>query len=97
MTYYKRSDTSMTIASSSGAKQVRGIKAKELHDLLQSPAKDDIVLVDARTAGEQDVSKLPGNVLTKEEFEKQKDSLKDKQLICYWYVGNCARCKQRSW
>ena len=65
--------------------EVKGITAKELHALLeQGPDKDSVVLVDVRTDGEREVSMLPGNVLTKEEFERRKEELKSHQLITYW-------------
>lgn len=42
------------------------------------------MLVDVRTPEERAVSKLPGPVLTAEEYDTQKESLKDKLAVCYW-------------
>jgi rhodanese-related sulfurtransferase len=66
------------------AKQVKGISAKELHEMLNGSQRDNVILVDVRTPGEQAVSRLPGNVLTKEEFEQRKDSLDNPRIVVYW-------------
>lgn len=64
--------------------QIKGISAADLHDLLDPSAKDQVVLIDVRTPEERAVSRIPGTVLTKEEFESVKEKLKDKQLVVYW-------------
>ncbi len=74
---------------------MKGITTRELHDLLESPEKDKVLLIDVRTPGEQEVSKLPGRVLTKEEFEPKKDSLKADQLVVYWYAPCYITCMPR--
>ena len=63
---------------------VKGISAKELHDLIQGPRKDNVVLIDVRTDGEREVSTLPGTVITKEDFERRKEEFRSHQLITYW-------------
>lgn len=63
--------------------QVDDITAEELHRLLEEHAKD-VVLIDVRTIEERQISQLPGRVLTPEEFDAQKDSLKKVTTVCYW-------------
>lgn len=79
--------------------QVKGISAKAVHELLASPSAGGVVLVDVRTPGEQEVSRLPGKaanagegclagggpfVFTKDDFERVKADYKDREIITYW-------------
>eukprot|EP00775_Hariotina_reticulata_P012890 gene12890-13016_t len=48
---------------------------------------DKYVLVDVRDSEEQKVSMVPGSrVLTKADYEQQKDTYKDATAICLWLV-----------
>jgi rhodanese-related sulfurtransferase len=86
--------------------QVKGIDAKAVHALLASPSAAEVVLVDVRTPGEQEVSRLPGKaasagegcltgpgpfVITKEDFDRVKADYKDRQIITYWWVRMSVR------
>ena len=75
------------------------MNAKAVHELLASPRAEQVVLVDVRTVGEQEVSRLPGKaanvdegwlagpgpfVITKEDFDRVKADCKDREIITYW-------------
>ena len=59
------------------------ISATELHDLLQGPSGKNVVMVDTRTDEERAVSRIPGKVLSKDEFEDQKASYKNSTVVAY--------------
>ena len=44
----------------------------------------DVVLVDVRAPDEQKVSVLPGNVVLKEDFDKDTKAYTDKNIVTYW-------------
>lgn len=46
----------------------------------------DVVLVDVRNPDEQAVSMIPG-AITKEEFERRKDELRDKPIVVHCTIG----------
>ena len=80
---------------------VKPITAKELHDELQRPNGQSIILLDIRTPQEWEVSRLPGNVLTTDAFETVKgETAKSAPLVTYWYIYSpscmhvlaCYRC-----
>ena len=59
------------------------ISATELHDLLQGPSGKNVVMVDTRTDEERAVSRIPGRVLSKEEFGNQKTSYRNSTVVAY--------------
>lgn len=63
--------------------QVPSITATQLHDLLQGPSGRDVIMVDTRTDEERAVSRIPGTVLSKEEFEGQKANFRNKTVVAY--------------
>ena len=66
--------------------KVKPITVKELHDELQRPNGQSIILLDIRTPQEWEVSRLPGNVLTTDAFETvREDTAKSAPLVTYWY------------
>ena len=44
----------------------------------------DIVLVDVRSPAEQELSVLPGSVIRKEDFDKQKQQYRNHKIVTYW-------------
>ncbi|EIE22027.1 Rhodanese-like protein [Coccomyxa subellipsoidea C-169] len=68
--------------------EVKSIRASELHaELEEDKDSSKIILIDVRTAEEQKVSRLPGNVLTKEEFEICKQRYLNSPLVTYCTAG----------
>ena len=63
--------------------QVQDISARELHDMLESPDGDSVILVDTRTEEEQNVSRIP-KAITKSEFRQRKAELKGSTIVAYW-------------
>ena len=70
--------------------QVPSITATQLHDLLQGPSGRDVIMVDTRTDEERAVSRIPGTVLSKEQFEGQKANFRNKTVVAYC-TGMCPR------
>lgn len=65
---------------------VNAITAKELHDELLSPNRQGITLIDVRTPQEWEVSRLPGNVLSRDAFDTVRGKTpKSAPLVTYWY------------
>lgn len=70
-----------------GRFSVPQISAEDLLKLMNQPkSKEKIVLVDVRTDEEISVSTLPG-AITKDEFEKEPQKYKDKEIITYCTIG----------
>ncbi|GAQ89088.1 hypothetical protein KFL_004860060 [Klebsormidium nitens] len=71
--------------------QVPEISGAELKDL----PRDSYILVDVRSEAERNVSMIPGSI-TKEEFEKRFDELKDQDIVVYCAIGGRSGtyCKQ---
>lgn len=69
-----------------GVWQVQAISCSELHELLSS--SDSVVLVDVRSPDEQNVSVLPGNVVRKEDFERNLLEYSDSKIVTYWFACN---------
>ncbi|CAL5229898.1 g13316 [Coccomyxa viridis] len=68
--------------------KVKPITVKELHDELQRPNGQSIILLDIRTPQEWEVSRLPGNVLTTDAFETvREDTAKSAPLVTYCTAG----------
>lgn len=64
---------------------MQAITCEELQDMLKST--QDVVLVDVRAPDEQKVSVLPGNVVLKEDFDKDTKAYTDKNIVTYCTVG----------
>lgn len=64
--------------------QVPTVTAQQAHELLQQQP-DRYVLIDVRNKEEQRVSMISeNNVITKEAYDRQKESYKDRTALCYW-------------
>jgi rhodanese-related sulfurtransferase len=61
-------------------------EAVTVDQLLQMKRAGNIVLVDNRTRKEQDVSMIP-SAISQQEFENNKDRLKNKRIIVYCTIG----------
>ncbi|KAF5826992.1 Rhodanese-like domain-containing protein [Dunaliella salina] len=46
-----------------------------------------LIIIDTRTQEEQQVSMLPGPVLTQEEFEQKQEEFKQHEVVCYCTIG----------
>ena len=68
-------------------RQVPSITPRELDALLHGPSAQRVVMVDTRTDEERAVSRIPGKVLTKEEFEQQKAEYRDSTVVAYCTAG----------
>ncbi|GAB4821720.1 hypothetical protein N2152v2_008766 [Parachlorella kessleri] len=66
--------------------EVKNLTANELHALLEDPDQE-VVLVDVRLPEEVAVSVIPGKTLTEEEFQQQKEELRDSKVVSYCTVG----------
>jgi sodium/bile acid cotransporter 7 len=67
--------------------EVPDLTIQQLQDMLQDKSRK-VVLVDARTSDEQDVSMIPGAVRRSPDFEQlDKAELKDTTIVAYCTVG----------
>ncbi|KAK9909811.1 hypothetical protein WJX75_007762 [Coccomyxa subellipsoidea] len=67
--------------------EVKSIRVSELHQLLEDKKDSDVLLIDVRTPEEQEVSRLPGHVLTQKEFETCKQHYLNSPLVTYCTAG----------
>ena len=64
---------------------VKVITARQLHEELQGPKGADLILVDVRTVEEQQVSRLPGRVVTRGAFDSiVNETARSTPLVTYW-------------
>ena len=64
---------------------VEPITARQLDEELQGPKGTEVILIDVRTAEEQQVSRLPGRVLTRDAFDSIiSQTAKTTPLVTYW-------------
>jgi len=50
-------------------------------------SSEPLIIIDTRTQEEQQVSMLPGPVLTKEEFEQKQEEFMHHKVVCYCTIG----------
>lgn len=64
---------------------VKPITVRELKEKLHGAHGQSIILVDVRTPQEWEVSRLPGNVLSTDAFDKvRSNTAKSTPLVTYW-------------
>ena len=64
---------------------VKPMTARQLNEELQGPKGAELVMIDVRTVEEQQVSRLPGRVLSRDEFDSIiYQTAKSTPLVTYW-------------
>ena len=77
------------LSASATSSQVAAIQPRELQKLLCSPAVAKTVVVDTRTPEERAVSRIPGQTLSREEFEQRKEEFRDHTIVSYCTGATC--------
>ena len=68
------------------SKRVEEITTQRVVELVNSPSRNDVVVVDVRSDAETAVSMIP-TAITRAEFQAGKDNYKDRLVVAYCTVG----------